>query len=133
MSGIILTKPQVSGFPGTIHTGIIIPHAAPSNVVIVDSISCDYNVSVKWIYTIYSASKDKMVSAEILALHRLGTNPTHNRYGIIGDRGLLPHTIDVFADGTSLGLRITNMSENIIIPSNWIDYHVNVVRIQLLG
>lgn len=137
MSGLILTRPQVgSGIPGTIQKNIIIPASPPSapgsNIVIVDSCYCEFNISVKWLYTIYSDSKDKVVSGEVLAMHRGGANPSHSWYGITGDLKLLPHTLNVESVSNILQLKITNLSGNFPDPTKRISYNVNITRIQIL-
>lgn len=137
MSGLILTRPQSgSGVPGTSKKNIIIPASPPSNpgsnIVIVDSCYCEYNIFIKWLYSIYSDSKDKVVSGEILAIHRGGTNSSYSWYGITGDFKLLPHTINVEASSNVLELKITNLSGNFPDPTKRISYNVNIIRIQIL-
>jgi len=134
MSSIVLTSPQGGGgIPGTIVTDVAVPHAPPNNVQIIDSCSCTQNSSVKWIYTIKSPSQDKILTGEVLGLHRAGTNPSHTKYAMIGDRNWLPHRVDVINIAPSqLAIEITNLSENLPNPTDYIDYTINIVRIQML-
>lgn len=137
MVGIILTRPQGGGIPGTAITGIIIPASPPSapgsNIVVVDTCACMMNSSIKWIYTILSPARDKVVTGEVLALSKLGA-PTHNHYAIIGDIVNLPYKLDVISiGGVSIGLEITNLSGNFPNPVDRINYTINIVRIQVIG
>ena len=130
MANVVLTRPQsaAAGVPGTIVTGVLIPFALGSNIVNVDSIPCENNVSVKWIYTLMNAAQDKVLTVEVLAAHRLGGPASHNRYSAVGDRSFFPHRIDVIVTGGNIVLEITNLSNG----TSMIDYIANVVRIQTL-
>jgi hypothetical protein len=137
MSGIILTRPQVSGIPGGTAIGVLIPASPPasanSNIVAVDSCDWSSNVAVKWVYTIYNATREHVVSGEVSAIYRVGIGPSHTISGIIGDRTFLPHKIDVISNGPLLTLQITNMSGSLVNPVNRVDYVATVVRFQLFG
>ena len=118
---IVLTKPQVAGIPGTIITGVDIP---PLTTVIVDTCLCTNNLSLKWIYTIMDPTDQDVLSGEVLANHRYGTDPRWNRYGIVGPS--MPHRVFVTLTASDLQLEIRNNH-----PTN--TYTANVVRIQMLA
>lgn len=121
MPTVVLTQPQSSGIPGTIIQGVEIP---PLTTVIVDTCVCVSNLSVKWIYTIMDPVDEDVLSGEILANHRYGTDPRWNRYAVIGPS--MPHRAFVSLSGSNLQLEITNNH-----TTN--TYTANVVRIQMLA
>lgn len=122
MTSIVLTRPMGTGstLPGSVATNITIP---PTVTQIVDQCSWAVSSSVKWIYTLVDSINGDTLTAEVLGTHRNGSNPTHNRYGIIGDTLLHQATVDIF--GGNIGLQITNQNSNTLI--------VSVVRIQILS
>jgi len=122
MPTVVLTRPAaISGIPGTIITGVVIP---PLTTVIVDTCVCDNNLSLKWLYTLMDAVDEDVLTGEIIANHRYGTDPKWNRYGLVGDRML--HAVDVQVSTNNLELHITNNH-----ATN--TYTTNVVRIQMLA
>jgi len=122
MPTVVLTRPSSVGIPGTILTDISIP---PLTTVIVDSCPCSNNLSLKWIYTIMDAVDEDVLTAEVVANHRYGNDPRHNRYGMVGSS--MPHKIDVqLSGGGELELHITNNH-----TTN--TYTANIVRIQMLA
>lgn len=129
MATIILTRPQGSGsgIPGTVISDISVPGlpSSPTNVVVVDQCPTITNVSIKWIYTLVDAIANKVVTAEVLATHRNGTNPSWNISGMIGDVQAMLHTTNVVIVGGNIGLQITNRTNNVIV--------CNVARIQILA
>lgn len=122
MASIVLTRPMGSGsnVPGNITTNILIN---AGETVTVDSCPSIVSVSVKWIYTLIDATANKVLTAEVLATHRNGSNPTHNRYGVIGDAVM--HQTNVSIVAGEIGLDIKNLGPNSITA--------NIVRIQILG
>lgn len=133
MAQIILTRPQnaTSGIPGNITTGVVIPFNPGMNVVSVDEVSVASNASVKWIYTLMSPSRDKVVTGEVIAVYRLsGNTTTHNRYSVVGDKSDLKHSVDVVVSGNQVVFEITNHSAPLSVPT---DYVANIVRIQMLA
>ena len=123
MSNIILTQPQgILGTPGTSIADVDVPGigSAPNNVVVVDT--SEY-VGVKWIYTLFDNTANKILMAEILAMRRGGSPEiaSYNHYGIIGD--LIRHTISVEIINSNLALEITNLHTNPL--------KINAVQIQV--
>ncbi len=121
MPTVVLTRPNTAGIPGTIVTGVTIP---PLTTVVVDSCVCDFNLSLKWIYTIMDPVDQDVLSGEVLANHRYGTDPRWNRYGVVGPS--MPHRVFVQLSGSNFELEIRNNH-----PTN--TYTANVIRIQMLA
>jgi hypothetical protein len=63
-------------------------------------------MTAKWIYTLIDETNTKVLSGEVLGLNRMGNNPTHTTYAIIGDR--ISHQVEVVMTGGNMTLRITN-------------------------
>ena len=125
MATVVLTQPSQAGIPGTFISGVEIP---PLTTLLVDSCMCDNNLSLKWIYTLMDGVDEDVVTGEVVANHRYGTDPRWNRYGLVGRS--MPHRVNVSLSGTppngTLELNITNNH-----PTN--TYKANIVRIQMLS
>jgi len=92
-----------------------LPVATPTTADEVPTSTCSF---VKWNYTIADDDEDKFHTAEIVATHRNGTNPTHSRYGLIGDT--IPHSVNVVSESGLLKLQFTNLDAHDVV--------VNVLR-----
>ena len=118
MSSIVITRPQSSsgsGVPGTSVADIIITPGNFNQVDVTDQLVA------KWIYTIIDETNGKVLSGEVLGLNRMGVNPTHTTYAIIGDR--INHKVEVIMSGPDMALKITNNA--------LVDIKVHVVRINV--
>lgn len=119
MTNIVITRPQNSssgsGVPGVSVADILI---TPGNSVIVDTAD---KLTAKWIYTLIDETNGKVLSGEVLGLNRMGTNPTHTTYAIIGDR--INHKTEVIISGSGMALIIKN--------NTLVDIKVHVVRINV--
>lgn len=105
MTSLVITRPQGtggSGVPGTSVADIIINPGQTVQVDVTDQLSA------KWIYTLIDETNVKVLSGEVLGLNRMGINPTHTTYGIIGDR--IAHRVEVAMAGPDMVLAITNNS-----------------------
>jgi hypothetical protein len=123
MATAMLTRPIGTGgnsLPGNVTTNIPV---TPAATVTVDQCLTATNVAVKWIYTLVDTITNNSLTGEILATHRNGANPTHNRTGIIGDT--ISHQANVTIASGNLRLQITNSEPNTLM--------VSVVRIQVLA
>lgn len=118
----VLTRPGTStggGIPGTTLTGISIP---AGNTVTLDAVDTLSTIACKWIVTIEDTLSSEVRSQEILGMHRFGTNPSHNVYGIVGDK--IDFDIDVSIVGSAMLLQVTNNEPNTL--------NATIVRIQVL-
>lgn len=88
----------------------------PSATVNVDTVPIGMYRSSKWLITVTDETLDLATSYEVLAMHTQLTNPTHNKYGIIGD--IVLHSLDVVLIGTDLILQVTNpQAHNILVDA----------------
>lgn len=115
-----LTEPVGGGgVPGTIDTSLQI---SSGSTVVVDVCESE-DLSVKWLLALVNQNEQVVATTEVMASHKFGTNPTHNQYGMTGDK--INYDLDVQLQGDSLTLLITNNEPFEVL--------VNVVRIQLLA
>ncbi len=118
MTTLVITRPQgtgTSGVPGTSVADIIIHPGQFEQVDVTDQLTA------KWIYTLIDETNSKVLSGEVLGLNRMGVNPTHTTYAIIGDR--IAHRTEVIMAGSDMALKITNNS--------LVDLKAHVVRINV--
>jgi len=121
MTALVITRPQggaaQGGVPGTSVADIFI------NPGDTEQIDATDQLSAKWIYTLIDETNAKLLSGEVLGLNRMGLNPTHTTYAIIGDK--IAHSVSVVMIGTDMSLQITNNSTVIL--------KAHVVRINVVA
>jgi hypothetical protein len=81
-----------------------------SSSKIVDTINTSTSKSVKWILAVTNTTTNDTQTSEVLAQHRNGISPSHNRFAVIGDTINL--SVDVVINASNLELEITNNETN---------------------
>lgn len=109
-----------TGIPGTVVTNIQVP---ASSTVVVDSVSEQYNRSVKWVVTVVNQPASKIQAFEILAVNKFGVDVNYTKYSTVGDK--INNTVDVVIMLGNIELQLTN---NEITP-----LLINIVRMQSLS
>jgi len=103
---LIITRPVKSPSGETKITNTVL--ASTSKVV--DAVDTATSRSVKWVLSITNPTTNDTQTSEVLAQHRNGGSPSHNRFAIIGDP--IDLSVNVIINATNLELQITNNEIN---------------------
>lgn len=119
---IVITRPVGAGGASPQVSTIITSNIPPSSSEIIDSISLDNVIGVKWFIVIRNNTTNESMVQEVYGVLKTLTTSSHTIYGITGS--LQPHKVDVDINValSTMELKITN---NSIMDT----YLIKIVRI----